>query len=58
MVRRPVRRQPEIRDARLSYEEMKIAIRMIDRRIDDLENFDTASVQERSDPRIRRSVSP
>lgn len=47
------RSKPEIHDAQLSYSEMEISIRKIDRRLDELEKFDVDSVNERSDTRIR-----
>lgn len=46
------RKQPEKVEANLSYQQMEAAIPKIDRRIDDLENFDVDSVTDRSDARI------
>lgn len=43
---------PEPISANLSLQQMELAIPKLDRRIADLENFDVASVEERSDPRI------
>lgn len=44
---------PTPREANLSYEQMRLAIPKIDRRIQDLAEFDSRTVQERSDPSIR-----
>jgi len=49
----PKKNKPkELRQANLSYEEMKAAIIKIDRRISDLDEFDVDTVDNRSDPRI------
>lgn len=45
-------KQPELRQAQLSYPEMQAAISKIDRRTKELEEFDVNTVQERNDPRI------
>lgn len=46
------RKQPELVEANLSYQQMEAAIPKIDRRIADLESFDVDSVTDRSDARI------
>jgi uncharacterized protein (TIGR02391 family) len=46
-------KQPERREANLTAAQMQAAIPMIDRRLADLEAFAPASVNERSDPRIK-----
>jgi uncharacterized protein (TIGR02391 family) len=45
-------KQPELREANLSLQQMELAIPKIDRRIADLNSFDVDSVNDRSDPRI------
>jgi hypothetical protein len=42
-----------VHDAELSFNEMQAAIRKIDRRLKELEDFDVDSIMERSDPQIR-----
>ena len=42
----------ELRQANLSFEEMKAAITKIDRRIKDIDEFDVDSINKRSDPKI------
>jgi uncharacterized protein (TIGR02391 family) len=50
MARTP--KQPEKRQANLSFQAMQVAIPLIDRRLADLDAFDPGSVLARSDPRI------
>jgi uncharacterized protein (TIGR02391 family) len=45
-------KQPELRQAHLSTQEMQAAMAKIDRRIADIESFDVDSVHDRTDPRI------
>lgn len=45
-------KQPEYHEANLSYQQMQAALPKIQRRIQDLQDFDVNSVNERSDPRI------
>jgi|ERR1017187_8099460 uncharacterized protein (TIGR02391 family) len=48
----PKRTQPPPREANLSYEQMEAAIPKIERRISDINEFNAASIRDRSDPRI------
>jgi uncharacterized protein (TIGR02391 family) len=48
----PKIKQPELKSANLSLEQMELAIPKIDRRIADLQAFDVNSVNDRSDPRV------
>lgn len=48
----PKAKEPQLKQANLSYEQMKNAIPKIERRIKELEVFDVKSVTESSDPRI------
>jgi len=48
----PKIKQPERRQANLSYQEMEAAIMKIDRRIEELKGFDVDSINNRSDARI------
>ncbi|MGB7290555.1 MAG: TIGR02391 family protein [Thermodesulfobacteriota bacterium] len=45
-------KQPELRQANLSWQEMEDAIRKIDRRTAELNEFDVNSISDRGDPRI------
>lgn len=46
------KKQPELVEANLSFQQMEAAIPKLDRRIKDLEQFDVESVDRRNDPRI------
>jgi uncharacterized protein (TIGR02391 family) len=46
------KKEPELREASLSFEAMEAAIPKIDRRIAELDQFDANSINDRSDPRI------
>lgn len=48
----PKARQQALREAHLSFEQMKASIPKIDRRITDLDAFDVNTITDRSDPRI------
>jgi uncharacterized protein (TIGR02391 family) len=50
MVRKP--REPEKRQANLTWQQMEAAIPVLDRRIADLDAFDPNSVNDRGDPKI------
>jgi len=45
-------KQPDLHEANLSYQQMQIALPKLDRRIQDLRDFDINSVIDRNDPRI------
>jgi len=48
----PKRKQMELRQANLSYEEMETSITRINRRLKDIEDFDIDSIDKRNDPKI------
>lgn len=48
----PKNKQPERRQANLSYQEMEAAIKNLDRRINELKKFDVESINNRSDAKI------